>query len=298
MRKLLIVPLAGLLALSACAQTQPEPARTGGAASFDPSSIAKVDDIAAKLPKAVAERGVLTVASSADYAPAEYLDEDVSTVIGYDADLIRAVGAVLGLRVEIQNATFDSILPAIGSKYDVGISSFTITPERLESTNMISYIEVGSSFATQKGNPRSFDPDKVCGHSIGVLSGTWQADEIEAFTKECETKSEKPVEALVYDNQADVTTNLAGGKFDAMYADSTVTSHAVKMTEGALEEIGGVRDAAPQGIVVAQKDMVLAEAVQAALQHLMDEGEWKRIAANWGVEDAILTTAELNPSVS
>ena len=37
------------------------------------------------------------------------------------------------------------------------------------------------------------------------------------------------------------------------------------------------------------------KAVQAATQSLMDDGTWGRILDAWGVEDAALTTAELNP---
>ena len=38
-------------------------------------------------------------------------------------------------------------------------------------------------------------------------------------------------------------------------------------------------------------------AIQAAVQYLMDHGIWQKILENWGVKDAALTTAELNPAV-
>ena len=37
--------------------------------------------------------------------------------------------------------------------------------------------------------------------------------------------------------------------------------------------------------------------VRAAVQYLMDEGIWAEILATWGVEDAALSTAVLNPTV-
>lgn len=65
-----------------------------------------------------------------------------------------------------------------------------------------------------------------------------------------------------------------------------------------MEVVGGVLDAAPQGIVVAQSDAELTKAVQQAMQYLMDQGIWTRILTSWGVdESAALDTAELNPKV-
>lgn len=49
--------------------------------------------------------------------------------------------------------------------------------------------------------------------------------------------------------------------------------------------------------MIGKDDPELAALVQQATQHLMDDGTWGRIAASWGVQDAVLTTAELNPVV-
>ena len=67
------------------------------------------------------------------------------------------------------------------------------------------------------------------------------------------------------------------------------------LTEGQLEVVGGVRDAAPQGIVLPPGDTELTDAVQQAVQHLMDDGTWESILEGWGPKDAALTTAEVFP---
>ena len=82
-----------------------------------------------------------------------------------------------------------------------------------------------------------------------------------------------------------------------MYADSPVVAYAVEQSGGAIETLGDIRDAAPYGVVVAKNDTALANAVQAALQKLMDDGTLHQIAATWGNEQGALTTAELNPKV-
>ena len=83
------------------------------------------------VPAAIKSKGTLTVGSDTSYAPAEFLGTDGQTPVGYDVDIAKAIGATLGLKVQVQTAEFTGILPALGPKYDLGISSFTINPERL-----------------------------------------------------------------------------------------------------------------------------------------------------------------------
>ncbi|WP_231979966.1 transporter substrate-binding domain-containing protein [Tessaracoccus coleopterorum] len=220
----------------------------------------------------------------------------MKTYLGYDVDLSKALGRVLGLETEVVDGEFASLLPGIGSKYDVGISSFTINGERTASYNMISYITVGSSYAVKTGNPEGFNPDDVCGKSIAVQTGTYQDEELAGFSATCEADGKEKIDILQYGRQSDATTNVVGGKAVAFYADSTVADYASTLTNGQMEIVGGIRDAAPQGIVVAQDDTAMTEAIQKAMQSLMDDGTWGKILDAWGIEaNAALTTAELNP---
>lgn len=305
MRRLLAVGLLATLALTACGgqgtSNSADPGSSAGSSdstdrTYDVSGVTKVDEIAALLPQAIADKGTLIIGASTDYAPAEFRADDLKTAIGYDVDLGRALGNVLGLTAEVQDGEFASLLPGIGTKYDVGISSFTITDERTANFNMISYITVGSSFAVRAGNPEGFNPDELCGQSIAVQTGTFQDEELAGFSEQCVADGNEKIDILQYGRQSDATTNVVGGKAVAFYADSTVAGYAAALTNGQMEVVGGIRDAAPQGIVVAQDDTALTEAMQQAMQHLMDDGTWGRILEAWGVEaDAALTTAEIFP---
>ncbi|WP_369370292.1 ABC transporter substrate-binding protein [Promicromonospora sp. Populi] len=294
---------AATLALTACTSVSQEPTgstdATDGAsaeASFDLASISADEEIAALLPAEIADEGTLTVGSDTAYAPAEFIDADGSTPVGFDIDTIQAVGAVLGLDVEIESAAFDGIIPSIGSRYDVGISAFTITDERTAEVNMISYATAGSQFGVGAGNPEGFDPENLCGTTVGVQTATIQDDELTELSQTCEDEGEDAIDVVRYDSQADVTTNLVGGRLEAMYADSPITAYAVEQTSGDVETIGEIRDAAPYGIVVSQDDPELSEAVQAAVQSLIDDGTLAAAFAGWGSQDVVVDEAELNPA--
>lgn len=305
MRRLFAVGLLATLALTACGgQGTPNPSESGSSAgtsdstdrTYDVSGVKKVDAIAALLPQAISDKGTLIIGASIDYAPAEFRADDLKTAIGYDVDLGKALGNVLGLKAEVQDGEFASLLPGIGTKYDVGISSFTITDERTANFNMISYITVGSSFAVRTGNPDNFNPDDVCGKSIAVQTGTFQDEELATLSGKCTADGKDKIDILQYARQSDATTNVVGGKAAAFYADSTVADYSAALTNGQMEVVGGIRDAAPQGIVVAQDDKALTEAMQKAMQQLMDDGTWGKILQAWGVDpEAALTTAEIHP---
>ena len=67
--------------------------------------------IAAQVPAAIKAKGTLNVASEAQYAPNEFIGPDGHTVIGMDADLVHALGAVMGLKMNIVNSNFETIIP-------------------------------------------------------------------------------------------------------------------------------------------------------------------------------------------
>ena len=142
---------------------------SNSAEGYDTSGIEPQDGIIAMLPEGALADGVLDVAASTDYAPAEFLDTD-GTAIGYDVDLTKAIAAVLGVSSTTHTAEFDSIIAAVGTKYDAGISSFTVTNEREAALDMVSYINVGSRFTVVAGNPEgvnSSDHLDLCGLTIG-----------------------------------------------------------------------------------------------------------------------------------
>ena len=171
---LVALPAAAVLTLSACGGGGEE------AAEGDrPWSVAVDEELAAMVPEEIAERGVITIGVESEYPPAEFLGDDGQTVIGFDVDLFDAVAGKLGLETDWQSAPYDAIITGVNSgKYDVGVSSFTITAERLENVTMVSYLVVGTQWFGLAGNPEGVDPDDACGKRIAVQADTIQVDDL------------------------------------------------------------------------------------------------------------------------
>lgn len=302
------LPLIAGLALAGCSDpgtTQPtsgaaaDTAATAGKITpFDVDQLKEVSEIAALVPAEVKERGELRNGASTDYAPGEFRGDDGQTPVGYDVDMVKALAKVMGLKQgTTTHAEFPTIIPALGTKFDIGASSFTITQERLEQVHMVSYVEVGSSFAVKKGNPSNFNPEDPCGATIGVQNGTYQQEYAQTLSDKCVADGKAKIEVNPLDLQTDVSTKVVGGQWDATFADSTVIGYTVELAGGQLEQIGETIESLPQGVAINKGDEELTKAVQAALQYLMDEGYLKQILGAYGAGDAALTKAEIDPQV-
>ena len=263
---------------------------------YDVSGVTKDDDIAAMLPESVTKDGKLTVGMDTSYAPAEFLAEDGKTPVGFDVDIAKALANMFGLEAVPQTSNFDSIIPSIGTKYDIGISSFTITPERMEAVDFVSMFKAGSTWVVKKGNPNKVDTSDLCGLKIAVQTGTTQEEEVNAAAKQCKTDGKSEVQILSNKLQTDVTTNVATGKADVFYADSPVAGYAIAQTEDTLEALGEDVGVTKEAVAIKKGDSDTAKAVQAALQKLMDDGTYMKILKHWGVEAGAIDKAEINPT--
>ncbi|WP_158239327.1 ABC transporter substrate-binding protein [Brachybacterium sp. UMB0905] len=281
--------------LSACTRASERlDAEAAAVPVVDLSDVTEVPEIADLVPTAIRERGELVNGAELSYAPAEFVGSN-GEAVGFDIDLLSAIGKVLGLATRTEAAVFAQIIPAVGTTYDVGISSFTINAERLASVTMVSYLRAGISYAVKTGNPYGIDPAHLCGQRVCLQVGTYQEELAEKRSAQCHADGQGGYDLLTYTSNADAATNVAGGKGDIFMADSPVTAYAIARSRGTLEAIGEIEESALNGIVVAPDQPELADAIRAAVQHLIDTGLMERILAAWGNADAMIPTAEVNP---
>jgi polar amino acid transport system substrate-binding protein len=256
--------------------------------SYDVSSVKKDDAIAALLPESVTKDGKLTIGTNPSYAPAEFLDADGKTQIGYDMDLARAMGNIFGLDTEIVSSNFDTII--------LGIAAFTITKERMESVDFVSYFTAGMGYAVAAGNPKNVDENDLCGLNVAVETGTVEEEAINKTAKQCKADGKKDITIQSSKQQTDATA-VVTGKADVFFADSPVVGYAIAQTDGQLEQLGKDFDEVPNAIAIKKGDSQTTEAVQKAMQKLMDDGTYTKILQHWGVESGALDKAEINPAV-
>jgi len=288
-----VIAVSGALVLSGCTKNtdSAEPAKETTAAKA-----AKVDDIANTVPEDIKSSGKLIVGVNVPYTPNEFKDSS-GKIVGFDVDLMNAIASTLGLTAEYREADFSKIIPSIqGGTFNVGMSSFTDTKEREQTVDFVTYFSAGSLWAKPKGS--DVDPTNACGKKVAVQATTTQeVDELPAKSKACTDAGKPAIDIVKFDGQDQATNAVVLGQADAMSADSPVTLYAIKQSAGKLEQAGETFDAAPYGWPVA-KGSPLAASLQKALEHLIETGDYKTIAANWGVEAGMIDKPVINGATS
>lgn len=281
--------------LSGCASQSsgsPTPTASTGAGS-DPKSL---------VPSDVKSSGKLVIAADASYAPNEFFDTDGKTIIGMDADLGKAIAQKLGLSAELQNVTFDSIIPGLAAgKYNLGMSSFTDTKEREKTIDFVTYFTAGSSLMVKAGNPQNLSAAdlSLCGKKIAVEKGTTQEQtDIPADSAKCKAAGKPAVTGLSFDDQNGVNLALDSGRADGALGDSPVIAYAVKQQAAKFAVSGDSYGNAPYGIAVPKDAGHLKDAVLGALKELIADGTYTQILTKWGIQSGAITAPAINAATS
>lgn len=287
--------IAGLLSTLALASTLTAcvtNSESGNPEGWQEIKPAAVPEIQAMVPAGIREKGTISIGTNPPFAPMEFKDSD-GTIIGIDVDLARAAAAVMGLELVVQEQDFSLILPSISAgTVDFGASGFSDNEERRKNYDFVNYLTAGLQWAQRTGEP--VDPDNACGLTVAVQKGTVsESDDVAVRSEECEKQGKPAIKMLSYEKSDQAFTALVLGRADAVSADSPITAYALARADGKLEKTGEIFDAADYGWPV-PKNSDLGPALQAALQHLIETGEYARILEPWGVTEGLKTRATFN----
>ncbi|HEX6490401.1 MAG TPA: ABC transporter substrate-binding protein [Gaiellaceae bacterium] len=255
--------------------------------------------IAGEVPAKIKSKGTLTVAEDASYAPNEFIGPDGHTVIGMDADLAKALAGVMGLKANVVNATFATIIPGLSSgKYDLGMSSFTDTKARQKVVDFVTYFSAGTSFYTKAtGAPTINTLADLCGHKVAVERGTTQQMDATAQSGKCKSAGKPAVTVLVFTDQSAANLAISSGRAEVGMADSPVAAYIVKQSNGQFKLSGQPYGTAPYGIAI-PKGNGMAKPILDALKMLMAKGTYKTILTKWGIQAGAITNPKINGAIS
>jgi polar amino acid transport system substrate-binding protein len=249
------------------------------------------------LPQAVRDAGVLKVGSDVAYAPIESFDKDGKTIIGVDPDIAAALSTQLGVKLVLQNGTFDGLITSLRSKrIDLIMSAMSDTKERQKSIDFVDYFTAGTSILVKKGNPEKIAGlDDFCGKTIALQRGTTQDDVATAQQAKCKAAG-KALKVLKFDRDTEALLQVKQGRAVADMNDFPVAAYNAQVSGGGndFEVVGEQIDAGPYGIGVRKEDTAIRDALQKALQAIIDNGEYAKILEKWNVKAGAVTTATVN----
>jgi polar amino acid transport system substrate-binding protein len=291
------VPALTALVLAGCGSSSSSSTTTASTGTTSTSTGA-VASIAAQVPAAIKSKGTLNVATEAQYAPNEFIAPDGHTIIGMDADLLKALGETMGLKVNLINANFETIIPGLAAgRYDLGASSFTDTKEREKTVDFVDYFSAGISFyAKSSANPGVTELADLCGKTTAVEKGTVEQEESEAQSKKCTKAGKKAVTVLSFPGQNAVNLAVSSGRAELGMADSPVVAYQIKQSNGQFKLIGKSYNFAPYGIAV-PKSSGMTTPLLAALKELMANGTYMKILEKWGIQSGAISNPKINGAI-
>ncbi|MDA5279837.1 ABC transporter substrate-binding protein [Streptomyces sp. NPDC054904] len=295
-----------LLPLTACGSGGGSPAPAGAAQASpapadDPvADVRTVEAIAALLPADVRKTGSVRIGSSVGSPPSAYYPNGQDKPpAGQDIDIANAVAKVLGVKAERQDASFETILPALGSgKYDLGTGNFGVTAERLKTIDFVTYINDGQGFAVKTGNTtlttQVDDLTQLCGLTIGTGAGTTFEKTLTAQQGVCAAAGKKPYEVKVFSEPGAVTTALQQGRIDVVMSTINGLRHQAAQPAAQTTFLGEYHRL-DVGFAF-KKGSPLTPAFQAAVNELVKNGTYARILKKWGTTASAIETSRINPA--
>ncbi|MET8299423.1 transporter substrate-binding domain-containing protein, partial [Streptomyces sp. NPDC005180] len=163
--------------------------------------------------------------------------------------------------------------------------------------DFVDYFTAGVSIYTKKGDDKGIKTwADLCGKKIVVQRGTVSEDLAKAEDAKCLKAKKGKIAIEAFDNDQQAQTRLRAGGADAGSSDFPVAAYAVKTSGGGkdFQIVGEQVEAAPYGIAVAKTNTQLRDAIQAALDAIIKNGEYEKIIAKWGVQAGSVTEAKIN----
>ncbi|WP_432154293.1 ABC transporter substrate-binding protein [Streptomyces tricolor] len=280
---------------------------SNGAAEETALKVSEVKSISARLPASVRKSGKLVIGVGAlpsGSAPLSFVGSDQKTLTGSEPDLGRLVAAVLGLEPEIRNSTWENLFVGIDSgKVDVAFSNVTVTEERKKKYEFASYRKDDVAFEVLKKNTWNFDGDyeNLAGKTVSVGSGTNQ-EKILLEWKAKLAKEGKELTVKYFPDQNAVNLALNSGKIDAYFGPSPTVAYRARQTANSPDPTRNAGSfsgagATLQGLIAAtaKKDSGLAAPVAEAINHLIENGQYGKWLAAYGLSEESVTKSRVNP---
>lgn len=219
------------------------------------------------------ERTVLRIGTDATYPPFETVNTETGKPEGFDIDLISLICQISGWKPEFIVTPFDGIIPGLqGEKYDVVISSMTITPERAAVVDFSDpYYLAGQTIAVPLGESQIKTPDDLKGKRVGVQLGT---------TGEMMAKKIEGAQVFSFDNIGAAFIDMSNGNLDAVLNDFPTTQAYIKGHHTA-KTVGAILSKESYGIAVRKGDAELRDRINSALRKIRSDGQYQQIHIKW-----------------
>jgi polar amino acid transport system substrate-binding protein len=149
----------------------------------------------------------------------------------------------------------------------------------------------------KKGNPDGLTSiADLCGKTVAVQRGTTQAGYAKQQSKDCTADGKPAIDLLEFDRETEAMLQVKNGRAASGLQDYPVATYNARTSGGGkdFEVVGDQIDAGPLGIGVSKDATQLRDALQKALQAVMDSGDYKKLIDEYQTPLGALESATIN----
>ncbi len=214
----------------------------------------------------------LTMGTNASFPPYEYVDDN-GKIVGIDAEIAQAIADKLGMKLEIKDMEFESLVPAVKAKsIDLALAGMTVNEERKQSVNFSDSYSTGVQVVIVKENSEIKTVDDLKGKKIGVQAGTT------SDTYCTDDFGEENVKQ--FSNGSLAVAALANGQVDCVVIDNEPAKNYVAANSG-LKILDTEYVTEDYAIAISKDNDELLKKVNNALKELKDDGTVDKIIGKY-----------------
>ncbi len=217
--------------------------------------------------------------------PPYQLRDDAGNIVGFEVDLANACAQKLGLTIQWNDVAFDNIILSVqNGQLDMGVSGFSVTPERLNqvsftlphSTTEGQIVMLQSTIdAKHIATVHSLEDLKALGITVGVQSGNVEQQELQAAGVEIRSWSDSaaPFQDMVSANPS----------VQAVYAETPITTTWIADFQSQGIPVGVIykHPYYPVSFLTAKGSLTLLDKINGALADLIYDGTVDQLKAKW-----------------
>ena len=221
---------------------------------------------------AIKARGELVVATNAEYPPFEMMDGD--KYVGIDMEIAQIIADKLGVKLKIDNMSFDAVLADIPTgKCDLGMSSLSIKEDRAKvmefsdpymTTSIKMIVGIDSSIKTL---------DDVKGKKIGVQLGTLADTTVATFVEGAEVSR--------MNKDSDAILDLINGKVDCVMTDEAPAQALVDKNPDKIKLVDEPLSHDKLAIAAKKGNTDLINFVNQVLKEIKEDGTFDKIVSKY-----------------
>lgn len=261
--------------MSACASTSTTASQAASSAA--PASSAASSAAAQTSIDKIKTAGKVVMSTNAEFEPFEYKDGD--KIVGIDAEIAQKVADKLGVKLEINDIAFDTLINDLQSgKANFIAAGMTVTDDRKKNVDFSdTYFDASQAIIVKKDSAIKAPAD-LDGKKVGVQQGTTG----DKYCTNEDGKSEVKVGSVKrYNKAVDAVTDLINGKVDAVVIDDFPATKFVQKNPDKIAKLSDALTVEKYAIAVQKGDEALLKVVNEVLGEMKSSGDLSKLVEKY-----------------